>query len=89
MSKLVPCAGLFNDYLDADVPTALTDPRNVINRPLHLPRDIVRACSKVLPVQAPPLLACRAHHPRAPPAAGRARATVLLESRPLAWMFGR
>ncbi len=68
------------------VPTALRDPINVINRPLPLHREIVRAHRKVLPldsVQAPPslLLACRAHHPRAPPAAGRARATVLRESR--------
>ncbi len=98
MSKIVRCAGPLQGSSTTistlTVPTALTDPRNVINRPLPLQREIVLAHRKVLPldsVQAPPslLLACRAHHPRAPPAAGRARATVLRESRTLAWIFGR
>ncbi len=37
------------------VPTALTDPRNVINRPLHLQIEIVRACP-ALPKSASSLL---------------------------------
>ena len=71
------------------VPTALTDPRNVIYRLHLLQREIFLVCQKVIPrvsVQAPPLLICSAkRHP--PSAVGRARARVLLVRRPL--MLGR
>ncbi len=48
MSKLGSCAGIFNDYLDADAGSDGAD-GPLINRPLHLQREIVQACRKVLP----------------------------------------
>ncbi len=49
MSKLVPCAGLFNDYLDADGPDGADGPEECDQPPSSSQREIVLVCRKVLP----------------------------------------
>ena len=89
MSKLVPCAGLFNDYLDADGPDGADGPEECDQPPsasAKRHRQSLQQSASSLLSAGPSTASLQGPSPPGParPAAGRARVTVLRESRPLA-----